>query len=183
MNSSFSGREAVSREINAKYHFWRQVSDFGPFLGEQRVISRHTLQVECWFLDNNLPMDHMDRTNTSFSGHEGVSEEINAKYLIFDDFSVFAISAAHRDGFCERMCPSLQVGVYLPNTTLPWDHRRLIMWENSGRFVVCCLCEGHVGRMGGQICVWRRSVGGRGFDPDFVLVSGPSMRRAGFVNA
>ena len=127
MNGSFPGREAVSGEINAKYHFWRQMSDFGPFLSKQRVISRHTLQVECWFLNNNPSIDHMGRMKTSFPWHEGVSDEITAKYLIFSDFSVFAISAAHRDGFCERMCPSLQVDVYLPHTTLPWDHRRLII--------------------------------------------------------
>ena len=96
-------------------------------------------------------MDHMDRMNTSFPGHEAVSDEITAKYLIFDDFSVLAISAAHRDGFCERMCPSLRVGVYLPHTTLPWDHRRLMRRENLARYVVWCDCKGHVGRMGGQI--------------------------------
>ena len=133
MNSSFPGQEVVSREINAKYPFLRQMSDFGPFLGEQRVISRHTLQVKCWFLDNNPPMGHMDRMNTSFPGHEGVSEEINAKYLVFPDFSVLAISAAYRDSFCERMWPSLQVGDYLPHARLPWDHRSLIMWENAVR--------------------------------------------------
>ena len=133
MNNSFRWREAVSREINAQYLFLRQMSDFGHFLGEQRVISRHTLQVECWFRDNRLPMDHMDRINTSFPGREAVSREITAKYLILDDFSVLAISDAHRDGFCERMCPSLQVGVYLPHTTLSWDHKRLTMRENPGR--------------------------------------------------
>ena len=79
MNNSFPGREGVFDEINAKYHFLRQMSDFGPFLGEQRVISRHTLQVECWFLDNNLPMGHMDRMNTSFPGHEGVSDATDTK--------------------------------------------------------------------------------------------------------
>ena len=133
MNNSFPGREALSDEINAQYHYLRQMSDFGPFLGEQRVISRQTLQVECWFLNSNQPMDHMKRMRTSYPGREGVSEEITAKYLIFDDFSVFAISAAHRDNFCEGMCPSLQVGVYLPRSTFPWDHRRLIMWENPAR--------------------------------------------------
>ena len=65
--------------------------------------------------------------NKSFPGHEGVSHEISAKYLIFDDFSDFTISAAQRDSFCERVCPSLQVGVYRPHTTLPWDHTRLII--------------------------------------------------------
>ena len=57
-------------------------------------------------------MDYADRMNTSFPGREGVSDEILAKYLIFDDFSDFAISDAQRVGFCERMRPSLQVGVY-----------------------------------------------------------------------
>ena len=158
MNSSFPGREAVSREINAKYHFLRQMSDFGPFLGEQRVISRHTLQVECWFCDSRLPMNHMDRMNTSFPGREGASHEITAKYLIFDDFSVLAISATHRDGFCERMWPSLQVDVYLPHVTLPWDHRSLIMRENAVRYVVWCDCKGHDVRMGGQNGMGRSSV-------------------------
>ena len=63
------------------------MSDFGPISAVKHVISRHSLQVGCWFLDNNVTMDQMDRMNTSFSGQEGVSHEINAKYLIFDDFS------------------------------------------------------------------------------------------------
>ena len=136
MNISFPGREGVSDEINAKYHFLRQMSDFGQFLGELRVISRHILQVECWFLDNNSSMDHMDRMKTSFPGHEGISCEILAKYFILSVFSDLAISAAHRDGFCERMWPSLQVGVYLPHTTLSWDHRRLIRQGESRE--ICC---------------------------------------------
>ena len=66
------------------------------------------------------------------------------------------------------MCPSLQVGVYLPKTTLPWDHKRLIIRENAARLRICCLCEGHDGRLGGQICVWSS---GLGFDP----ASGPGI--------
>ena len=72
-------------------------------------------------------MDYADRMDSSFLGHEGISHEILDKYLIFDVISDFAISVAHRDGVCERMRPSLQVGVYLPHTTLPWDHRRLLI--------------------------------------------------------
>ena len=166
---TFPGQEAVSHEIFAKYLFLRQMSDFGPISAVKHVISRHSLQVGCWFLDNNVTMDQMDRMNTSFSGQEGVSHEINAKYLIFDDFSDLPISAAHRDGFYERMCPSLQVGVYRPNTTLPWDHRRLFIRENAGRYGVWCHCEGHDGRLGGQNLRW----GGLGFDPEFALFSGP----------
>ena len=127
------------------------MSDFGPISAVKHVFSRHSLQAECWFFDSSPPMTHMDRMSTSFPGHEGVSHEINAKYLIFDDFSDLAISAAHRDGVCKRMCPSLQVGVYRPNTTLPWDHRRLFIRGNAGRYAVWCHCEGHVGRLGGQI--------------------------------
>ena len=104
---TFLGREAVSVEIFAKYLFLRQTSDFGPISAVKHVNSRLSLQLECWFLYNNVAMDHMDRMKTSLPGHEGVSGEINAKYLIFDDISDFDISAAHRDGFCERMCPSL----------------------------------------------------------------------------
>ena len=100
----------------------------------------------------------MDRMDSTFLGHEGVSAEIIAKYLIFDDVSDFAISADHRDGFCERMCPSLQVGVHRPHTTLPWDHRRLFILVNAVRCVVWCHCEGHDGRLGGQnlrlLAVW-----------------------------
>ena len=65
--------------------------------------------------------------NTSFPGHEGVSGEITDKYLIFAAVSDFAISAAHHDGFYERMCPFLQVGVDRLDTTLPCDHRRLVI--------------------------------------------------------
>ena len=107
INTTFPGHEGVSREIFAKYLFLRQTSDFGPISAVMHVISRHCLQIECWFLDNNVTMDHMERTNTSFPGRKGESLEINAKYLIFDDFSDLAISAARRGGFCERMCPSL----------------------------------------------------------------------------
>ena len=78
-------------------------------------------------------MDHADRMNTSFPGHEGISGEITANYLIFADVSDLDISDAHRDSICERMCPSLQVGVSRPHTALPWDHRRLIMRENIAR--------------------------------------------------
>ena len=133
MNDSFPGREGVSFEINAKYHFLRQMSDFGHFSGGKHVFSRVHLQIQCWFLDNNPLMYRADRMDTSYPGQEGVSDEIIAKYLIFYDFSDLAISAAQRGGFCERMRPSLQVGVYLPHTTLPWDHRRLTMRENPGR--------------------------------------------------
>ena len=78
-------------------------------------------------------MGYTDRMNTSFPGHEAVSEEITAKYLIFDDVSDLAISDAHRDGICERMCPSLQVGVSRPHTALLWDHRKMIMSVNIAR--------------------------------------------------
>ena len=104
---TFPGQEAVSHEIFAKYLFLRQMSDFGPISAVKHVISRHSLQVGCWFLGNNVTMDHMDRKKTSFPGHQGVSLEINAKYLIFDDVSDLAISPACRDGFWERMCPCL----------------------------------------------------------------------------
>ena len=147
---TFPGQEGVSIEIFAKYLFMRQTSDFGSISAVKYVLSRHSLQIECWFLDNNASMDHMDRMNTSCPGHEGVSDEINAKYLNFDDFSDFAISPAHRHGFCERMCPPLQVGVDRPHSTFPWDHGRLFIRENAGRYVVWCLCEGHDGRLGGQ---------------------------------
>ena len=132
-NTSFPGRGAVSREINAKYLFLRQMSDLGSISAAKHVCSRHTLRIECWFLDSSPPMDHADRMNTSFPGHEAVSEEITAKYLIFDDVSDFTISDAHRDGIFERMCPSLQVGVSRPHTALLWDHRRLIMRVNIAR--------------------------------------------------
>ena len=124
-------------------------------------------------------MDHMDRMNTSCPGHEGVSGEINAKYLIFDDFSDLAISAAHRDGFCERMCPNLQVGVYRPNTTRLWDHRRLVMWVIAGRYGVWCHRDGHDGRLGGKFAFG----GGLGFDPEFALVSGPIELTEGALTA
>ena len=52
------------------------------------------------------------------------------------------------------MCPSLQVGVYRPHTTLPWDHRRLFILVNAGRYGVWCHHKGHDGRLGGKICVW-----------------------------
>ena len=107
MITTFLGQEAVSVEIFAKYLFLRQTSDFGPISAVKHVNSRLSLQLECWFLYNNVAMDHMDRMKTSLPGHEGVSGEINAKYLIFDDISDFDISAAHRDGFCERTCPCL----------------------------------------------------------------------------
>ena len=102
---TFPGHEAVSLEIFAKYLFLRQTSDFGPISAVKHVFSRLSLQIECWFLDNNVTMDHMDRMNTSCPGHQGVSDEINEKYLIFDDISDLPISGAHRDGFWERMCP------------------------------------------------------------------------------
>ena len=154
---TFPGHEAVSGEINAKYLFLRQMSDLGPISAIKHVNSRHCLQNECWFLDNSPSMDYTDRMNSSFPGQEGVFDEILAEYLIFDDISDFAISVAHRDGVCERMCPSLQVGVHRPHTTLPWDHRRLIIKENAGRYVVWCHCEGHDGRLGGHwmaVAVW-----------------------------
>jgi hypothetical protein len=132
-NTGFPGREAVSFEINAKYLFLRQMSDLGSISAAKHVCSRHSLRIECWFLDNSPPMDHADRMNTSFPGHEGISGEITANYLIFADVSDLAISAAHRDGICERMCPSLQVGVSRPHTALLWDHRRLIMRVNIAR--------------------------------------------------
>ena len=81
-------------------------------------------------------MYYADRMNKSLPGQEGVTHEISVKRLIFEDISDFAISGAQRDGFCERMCPSLQVGVYLPHTTLPWDHRRLIRQGESRE--ICC---------------------------------------------
>ena len=46
-NTSFPGREAVSREINAKYLFLRQMSDLGPISAVKHVFPRHTLQDEC----------------------------------------------------------------------------------------------------------------------------------------
>ena len=106
-NTTFPGHEAVSLEIFAKCLFLRQTSYFGPISAVKHGEFSTSLQIECWFLDNNASMDHMDRMNTSCPGHKGVSDEINAKHLIFDDISDFDISAAHRDGFCERMCPSL----------------------------------------------------------------------------
>ena len=109
--------------------------------------------------------------NITFPGHEGISQEINAKYLIFDDFSDLAISDAQRDGFCERMCSPLQVGVHRLLTTLPWDHRRPVIQENAERYGVWCHCEGHDGRLGGQINF--AFGGGLGFDPEFALFSGP----------
>ena len=121
MNTSFPGHEGVSDEMFAKYLFLRQMSDFGQFWREKHMFSGHCLQIECWFLHRNSSMDHGNRMNTSFPGHEGVSGEISAKYLIFAAFSDLAISAAHRDGFCARMCSSLQDGVYRPDTTLPWE--------------------------------------------------------------
>ena len=87
MRTTYSGHEAVSGEINAKYLFLRQMSDFGPFSAIKHVNSRHSSQNECWFLDKSPPMDYADRMNASFPGHEAVSHEILAKYLIFDDFS------------------------------------------------------------------------------------------------
>ena len=104
---TFPGHEYVSLEIFAKYLFLRQTSDFGPISAVKHVFSRLSLQIEYWFLDNNVTMDHMGRMNTFCPGHEAGSGEINAKYLIFDDISDLAISPAHRDGFCELMCPCL----------------------------------------------------------------------------
>ena len=169
MNNSFSGREGVSDEINAKCHFLRQMSDFGPFLGELRLISRHSLQIECWFLDKRTPVDYADRMNTSFPGHKAVSHEILTKYFIFDDMSDLPISDAQRVGFCERICLSLQVGVYRLNTALIWDHKRLVIQENAGRCVVWCHRKGHDGRLGGQIVACGCVGGGtrKGFDPEF----------------
>ena len=80
-----------------------------------------------------------------------VSDEILAEYLFFDDISALAISDAQRDGVFDRTCPSLQVGVHRLHTTLPWDHRRLFIQENAERYGVWCHCEGHHGRLGGQI--------------------------------
>ena len=74
-------------EINAKYPVLRQMSDLGPISAVKHVFPRHTLQIECWFLDDNPPMNHTDRMNTSFPGHEGLSDEITAKYFIFAEFS------------------------------------------------------------------------------------------------
>ena len=56
---TFPGHEGVSREIFAKYLFLRQVSDFGPNLAAKHMISRQSLQIECWFFDINVTMDHM----------------------------------------------------------------------------------------------------------------------------
>ena len=169
MNITFPWHEAVSREINAKYLFLRQVSDFGPFSAAKCVSSRHSLQIECWFLDKRTPVDYADRMNTSFPGHKAVSHEILTKHFIFDDMSDLPISDAQRVGFCERMCLSLQVGVYRLNTALIWDHKRLVIQENAGRCVVWCHRKGHDGRLGGQIVACGCVGGGtrKGFDPEF----------------
>ena len=91
---TFPGHEGVSQEINAKYLFLRQVSEFGPVSPIKDVISRRSLQVERWFFDNNPTIPYADRMNTTFPGQEGVSHEILAKCLIFDDISDLAISGA-----------------------------------------------------------------------------------------
>ena len=96
-------------------------------------------------------MGHTDRMNTSFPGHEGVSGEITAKYLIFAAVSDLAISGAHRDGFYECMCPSLQVGVDRRRTTLPCDHRRLVIRKKSGRHVVWYHSDGMLVEWEGKI--------------------------------
>ena len=46
----------------------------------EHAISRHSLQVECWFLDNSPAVKYADRIIITFPGHEAVSREINAKY-------------------------------------------------------------------------------------------------------
>ena len=66
--------------------FWRVICQFS---GAKHAISRHSLQVECWFLDDSAPMDYVDRTNVTFPGHEDVSREINAKYLFLRQMSEF----------------------------------------------------------------------------------------------
>ena len=86
---TFPGHEGVSQEINAKYLFLRQVSEFGPVSPIKDVISRRSLQVERWFFDNNPTIPYADRMNATFPGQEGVSHEILAKCLIFDDISDF----------------------------------------------------------------------------------------------
>ena len=58
-NITFPGHKAVSLEIFANHLFLRQVSDFGPISAVQHVVSRHSLQVECWFLDSSPPMNHI----------------------------------------------------------------------------------------------------------------------------
>ena len=110
---TFPGQEGVSIEIFAKYLFMRQTSDFGPISAVKYVLSRHSLQIECSFLDNNASMDHMDRMNTSCPGHKGVSDEINAKYLNFDDFSDLLtrlsrfrhLQSTQNPRFCRRRLP------------------------------------------------------------------------------
>ena len=95
---TFPGHGAVSREINAQYLILRQMSDLRPISAVKHANSLHTLQIECWFFDNSSLIYYEDRMNTSFPGHEGVSHEISAKYLIFDDFSdltVFVSACAH----------------------------------------------------------------------------------------
>ena len=59
------------------------------FSGVEHASSRHSVQVECWLLDINPAMDHADRMNITFPGHEGVSDEINAKYLFLRQMSDF----------------------------------------------------------------------------------------------
>ena len=96
-NTSFPGRKAVSLEINAKYLFLRQMSDLGSISAAKHVFTRHTLQIECRFLDSSPSMDCKDRMNTIFPVREGISEEITANYLIFADVSDLDISDAHRE--------------------------------------------------------------------------------------
>ena len=66
--------------------FWRAICQFS---GTEHAISRHSLQVECWFFDNNHPMDQMNRINTTFPGQEAVSREILSKYLFLRQTSDF----------------------------------------------------------------------------------------------
>ena len=66
--------------------FWRVICQFS---GAKHAISRHSLQVECWLFGNSPPVDHTNRANVTFPGHEDVSREINAKYLFLRQMSEF----------------------------------------------------------------------------------------------
>ena len=156
----FSGAGSCDFRDKRQIPLFAAYVGFRQFLfGEQRVFSRHSLQIECWFLEIKAPMGHTNGMNSSFLWQEGVSDEITAKYLIFDDVSDLTISGAHRDGFCARMCPSLEVGVYRRDATLPWDHGRLVVRKNPGRYVVWCHSEGHVGRWEGKLSTAVSSAG------------------------
>ena len=72
--------------------FWRVICQFS---GAKHASSRHSLKVECGFLDDSAPMDYVDRTNMTLPGHEAVSRETNAKYLFLRQTSDLGpISAA-----------------------------------------------------------------------------------------